>query len=451
MLKALALRRTAIELPVWWPLSGYAALMLVLPLFWFPARLPLLTLAALPVLPLVVVAALRSATSGVVRSGLERPLMVVLLATCLAAAPVADWQLGLPKLLGMAFGAATLLVIVQTIRSRQALDLVLWLVALATLALSVVSLVAVEWTFGKAPILDAVYTRLPLLVRGFVSGTSTGAIHPNELAGVLVLLVPLALARGLAAIAQRDKRSITYVAVGLMGLAVLVLAQSRSGLIAIAVALSLLGARFVVREVRGQVRFGAVLAYCGMLAGLVVAVWLIVTRWLQGGTSDVVLDTFQGRLELWRRAVYMIQDVPLTGIGIGQFDPVLQALYPTFLAPPTRAVPHAHNVFLEYAVELGIPGAIAFGYLVIAALRQCWRAVRSNETTLSWSAFGLALSVLSFLLYGLADAIAPGARAGLALWIILGLAAAAGRISTNSQPPSQGGYVPNARLSGESP
>src|SRR5437867_3122360 len=82
----------------------YAALMVVLPLFWFPARLPLLTLVALPVLPLVVVAALRSATPGVVRSGLERPLVVVLLATCLAAAPVADWQLGLPKLLGVAFG-----------------------------------------------------------------------------------------------------------------------------------------------------------------------------------------------------------------------------------------------------------------------------------------------------------------------------------------------------------
>jgi putative inorganic carbon (HCO3(-)) transporter len=242
---------------------------------------------------------------------------------------------------------------------------------------------------------------------------------------------------------------------GIVGLGGLLLTASRSGLVAIAVAVAILGGRLVYRLLArpaapGWLRVGGPLAYLALLLGLVWAVWQVVRRWLEGGTSDVVLDTFQGRLELWQRALYMVQDVPFTGIGIGQFNPVLQAFYPTFLASPTRIVPHAHNVYLSYAVELGVPGALAFAALVGLAVWHAVRAFRSTDIRLSWAGFGLGLGVLSFLIYGLTDAIAPGARAGIVLWIVLGLATASGRISTNAQPAAQELHSRRAPPSGAS-
>ena len=40
------------------------------------------------------------------------------------------------------------------------------------------------------------------------------------------------------------------------------------------------------------------------------------------------------RLEIWSRAIYMLQDFPFTGIGMGAFRQVANLLYPFFLAGP---------------------------------------------------------------------------------------------------------------------
>jgi putative inorganic carbon (HCO3(-)) transporter len=162
-------------------------------------------------------------------------------------------------------------------------------------------------------------------------------------------------------------------------------------------------------------------------------------RWAQSSYGTGLLDTLETRMELWDRAVYMLQDFPFTGIGLGQFSPVLHALYVPLLVPPGQFVPHAHNLYLEYALELGIPGAVAFALVVLAFFRQCARAARSADPLLRWTGLGLALGVFGFLVYGLADAIAPGARAGLVLWLLLGLGTAVGNVArAEAHPPVVG-------------
>ncbi|MER3513799.1 MAG: hypothetical protein C4310_04935, partial [Chloroflexota bacterium] len=70
---------------------------------------------------------------------------------------------------------------------------------------------------------------------------------------------------------------------------------------------------------------------------------------------------WEGRLELWSRALEAIADYPFTGIGMGTFDHVIPLRYPyVLLAGAELAVPHAHNLFLQVAVDLGLPGLIAF-------------------------------------------------------------------------------------------
>ena len=150
------------------------------------------------------------------------------------------------------------------------------------------------------------------------------------------------------------------------------------------------------------------------------ALW-IVSGWLEAGPGP---NTLASRLELWNRALAMIQDFPLTGIGLGQFSPALQTLYPSFILPRDQFVPHAHNLYLAYATELGLPGLAAFLVLEARFMRSCLLGLRAWRGQLGWAAAGLVSAMLVFLVYGLTDAIGPGARAGLVLWIGLGLGAA---------------------------
>ena len=87
-------------------------------------------------------------------------------------------------------------------------------------------------------------------------------------------------------------------------------------------------------------------------------------------------------------------------------------------------VPHAHNLYLAYATELGLPGLAAFLVLEARFMRSCLLSLRAWRGQLGWAAAGLVSAMLGFLVYGLTDAIGPGARAGLVLWIGLGLGAA---------------------------
>ena len=179
-------------------------------------------------------------------------------------------------------------------------------------------------------------------------------------------------------------------------------------------------------------RVGVPLAWLSAVALGAWGGWQLAVRWLSPANGTDVLNTLDFRMEMWNRAGYMIQDFAFTGIGLGQFNPVLHGLYVPFLVAPETFVPHAHNVFLEYALELGIPGAVAFGALVVAFFRLCWRASRASDRTVQWTALGLGLGLIGFLVYGLTDAIAPGARAGLVVWVVLGLGGAMGNLTARS-------------------
>jgi len=66
--------------------------------------------------------------------------------------------------------------------------------------------------------------------------------------------------------------------------------------------------------------------------------------------SNAPIQGIEGRLEIWNRALAMIQDFPITGIGMGLFGKFADELYP-FIHYSPGSIPHAHNVFLQVAVD----------------------------------------------------------------------------------------------------
>ncbi len=159
---------------------------------------------------------------------------------------------------------------------------------------------------------------------------------------------------------------------------------------------------------------GAVL----LLLLLVVGVGLSSERFnLLGVTSGI-------RLKTWASALAMIRDHPLLGIGLDQFG----RLYPSYIHPTlvnTNEIntSHPHNLLLDIWLRMGIPGLIAFGWLVGRFLATpCWlqRPRAGVAPSTSPLHIGLLAAMTAALLHGMVDHFYFQPDLAFAFWLMVG-------------------------------
>jgi O-antigen ligase len=101
------------------------------------------------------------------------------------------------------------------------------------------------------------------------------------------------------------------------------------------------------------------------------------------------------RREAWLAGLKMVKARPLIGIGLGRFKPLL----PLYARDPDL---HqiAHNTYLEYASELGIPSLLIFIWIIGEVFRALRRATqmttRSGDRFLHPLALGLQCGLLAY-------------------------------------------------------
>jgi O-antigen ligase len=128
------------------------------------------------------------------------------------------------------------------------------------------------------------------------------------------------------------------------------------------------------------------------------------------------------RIFLWDRALEIIRDHPLAGIGFGNYPRVCQRYYDRVDAAfPMRT--WAHNSILSLWAETGPLGLLALGFLLVQIIRALQRAARDGGAfTPGAMAAGLALFVTaqvhdviydSKVMYPLWFALALGLQPGL--------------------------------------
>jgi putative inorganic carbon (hco3(-)) transporter len=335
--------------------------------------------------------------------------------------PVTLWATALPdvtrpQVYRFLIGLTVYYMIVNWATSFVRLRIIAAGLVAAGLLLALSAPVSVQWMAGGKLtfIPETIYRRLPLLL--------PDPIHPNVLAGTLVIILPCALGpllfgwRGL----RWFERALAGLAAAAM-LGVLILTKSRGGLMALGVLLILLVAL--------RWHHGWLAATLAVLAGGL-AVWRIGPAWVVNAlTTTQTLGGLDGRLEVWSRALYMLQDFPFTGIGMGTFKQVANALYPFFLAGPDADVPHAHNLFLQVGIDLGLPGLIAWLALLILVSACSWliyrRGRKCGHPVLAGLGAGLLASQAALVVHGLTDAATWGTRPAVVVWAIWGLAMAA--------------------------
>ena len=142
---------------------------------------------------------------------------------------------------------------------------------------------------------------------------------------------------------------------------------------AAALAAGLLGRRLASRSLA----FGATLAVFALLAGGMIAVFAspaIAARLgsVGGGAGGSAI----GRGILWRDMLAQIGDYPFTGSGLAA-TMMVDATY--FRLLHVGFIPHAHNLFLQIAVEQGLIGLAAFIGILAAALYGLFRAAGAGR------------------------------------------------------------------------
>lgn len=91
---------------------------------------------------------------------------------------------------------------------------------------------------------------------------------------------------------------------------------------------------------------------CAFGYGLWIGLGPVLTRF--EAVSDPAYLRMEGRISIWQDTVRVIRDYPLSGTGLGTFDLVYRQYQTTLVS---QGVEHAHNDFLQTAVETGLPGA----------------------------------------------------------------------------------------------
>jgi putative inorganic carbon (HCO3(-)) transporter len=350
------------------------------------------------------------------RTPLDAPILLLLLQI-----GVTFWATALPAKTWVAVcqlgaGLVAYYAIVNWTRDRTRLWWMVAALVLLGLGLALIAPFGVDWFRDRKTFLPpALYKFFPLLL--------PDSIHPNVMAGSLATLMPLPLALFLALPSTSRRRSWlrgALLASCVLQFLILVLTKSRGGYLALGVGL------WLTLWLSGRRRWAIGLT---LVAVLLVA-WLVTRPPAEvGGQADptqAALDasTWAFRQRVWQVAVQISGDFPFTGAGMGTFNDVAALLY-GFYAPQN---PQAHNLFLQVAVDLGVPGLIGFLAILLLALWAAFRAYRAFDLAQEWALRAIAIGglagVVATMTHGLVDSHTWGSKGAFIPWTVLGLVVA---------------------------
>lgn len=400
-----------------------AGVALCLPPLIFPDHVPDWSVwAALGGLALIALLGFWIGGRAFTRTPLDLPIGVLLVLLPLNLLISADRALTLPHVFKVVAGVAVFYGLAGALRGRSGFALAAWLVGAAGVVVAAVLLAGTQWGSAKFSWLPFQVSQfVPLLIHPFWKAQGFVGFNANLAGGTLAMLLPLPAAYALWG-RKWWIRLPALLAAGAMGV-LLLLTRSRGAIVALAagVAAMLLAADW---------RWALVVAVAA--AGLIAA-WPYLEPEI-GVDVDLeadlasALNSAQGRLELWSRGRYMMQDFAFTGVGMGAVVKALPLLYPAFSSSPDARLEHLHNLYVHTGAELGFPGLIALLAFLIGLLALCWQAARrARGSALAPLARGMLGVVVVYCAHGLTDTLSFSPKAHLIAWSLFGIAAAVGR------------------------
>jgi O-antigen ligase len=133
------------------------------------------------------------------------------------------------------------------------------------------------------------------------------------------------------------------------------------------------------------------------------------------------------RSVIWSTSFNIFKDHPIFGIGFGNFP----IFYQKYLKVPSEIFGHAHNDFLNVAVNAGIVGFLAFIFMWIVFLKNLLRRYKEQREGYDKAlVLGGVLSVIAFFLASLFQCYYTAAICNMILFFMIGLSESIARISS---------------------
>ncbi|MEJ6393533.1 O-antigen ligase family protein [Gymnodinialimonas sp. 2305UL16-5] len=182
-------------------------------------------------------------------------------------------------------------------------------------------------------------------------------------------------------------------------LAAVVLAQSVSALIALAVGFGVLGAVQILRPLPPIVRITS-----AIVMTVLTTLFVLLAVANLDALVDLILDltgkdlTLTGRTELWAIASELIAQRPLLGIGYQAFwvpgNPIAEAIWRQF-GIENQSGFSFHNTYLSNAVEIGIIGVAIQSLMIGSAVFMTARHALANRDRASATLLSLVAMIVS--------------------------------------------------------
>jgi O-antigen ligase len=304
------------------------------------------------------------------------------------------------------------------------------------------------------------------LLQNLAGEPATGSyVNRNHLAGLLEMALPFALlpaisllpglsllpgrgsraavSHGRSAANRRVRTALLQAAPGVAALGILaaILAtRSRGGLVAALASLLVMGLLALKRSPLPPKKW---LLGAALLAALAAAfVYLpsqnLVQRYAHLFGKQALRR--EGRVLLWSETLDLIAAYPLTGCGLGAYEP---AFLRYKRSAPMVSDPHAHNDYLELAAEAGIPAFTLCLLLVAQPIASALRAALQSRPARNLSLACLG-SLTAILAHSLVDFnLRIPANALVCAWV-LGLSAATARAPRQTKRRNLANFVAQA-------
>jgi O-antigen ligase len=245
-------------------------------------------------------------------------------------------------------------------------------------------------------------------------------INYDHFAGLMEMTLPLALAGAfyqffiitghdrqklVQPVAFRNREELPKLAMWIflaaLLLVALVFSESRMGLVAAILSALLM---IALRLTSGGKRASAILLLVALLAPAISMIFWIGPEPAIARFDKLLQQSASGkdsRMAIWSDTLNLIGAHPWTGTGLGTFAVVYPSVQTAF---PGQFVDHAHNDYLEFASECGIPATVILFGAIFYVVAQLVRGYRRTDSYFQRAvALGCFGSMVAILLHSLTD------------------------------------------------
>lgn len=225
---------------------------------------------------------------------------------------------------------------------------------------------------------------------------------PTEMGWVVATLWPLVLTPLVGLVRDFDpRRKILLASAAGFGVVAIILSLARGSWI------SLLAAAGVV-VLFGWIKLSSLEKknYFVYVGGALILICLLLSPFAGRIYERLTMDdegSAHVRIPLMQVAVRMIEANPLAGVGLTQYRTVMAKYDETSNYVTTEFPAPVHNVFAHITAEIGIPGGLVFGLLIVAALIECLKTMTSRDRVLFAVGLGVAAGLAAFIISGMKE------------------------------------------------